>query len=381
MNQKPIIHFVLALTVGLLIAACGTIATPAPQNAITNGPATQAEQVTQAATTAATVATASGTLSATTPSTQAPTQAGAEATLSATMSATMSGTAAGTSASVPQSSQTTFVLADVGSTPTQSIKTFQPLADYLQAKLAPVGIKSVTIKVAPDFDTIAKWLKDGEVNMLFQTPYPAILLENAVGAKTILRRWRGAVAEYHTVIYARADSGVKTLDDLKGKVLAVQDKFSTSAYMLPLSYVLSKGYKITSLTDPSGSVPADTIGYAASNGDDNTIQWVVSGKVTAGASEQAVFDAIPDATRNQLVILGTTENLPRGVVMVNPGMDSVLLNALTNVLTSMDKSDEGVAVLKQTQNTTHIDELPGGPDAALAEARRLTKLLQDAVGS
>ncbi|HLY24841.1 MAG TPA: phosphate/phosphite/phosphonate ABC transporter substrate-binding protein [Aggregatilineales bacterium] len=384
MKLNSISHRIVALAVGLFLAGCGTVATPAPQNTFaTTIPATQE---TQAATVAATVAitlapTQAVTIAATEVSTTAPTQAPTLTVTQAGTEAVMAATAAGTTASVAQSSQTTFVLADVGSTPTQSIKTFQPLADYLQAKLAPVGIKTVTIKVAPDFDTIAKWLKDGEVDMLFQTPYPAILLENAVGAKTILRRWRGAVPQYHTVIYARADSGVKTLDDLKGKVLAVQDKFSTSAYMLPLSYILSKGDKIMSLSDPSASVPSDTIGYAASNSDDNTIQWVISGKVTAGVSEQATFDAIPDATRSQLVILGTTGDVPRGVVMVTPKMDPVLLDALKSVLTSMDKSDDGLAVLKKTQNTAHIDELPGGPDAALAEARRLTKLLQDAVGN
>jgi phosphonate transport system substrate-binding protein len=275
----------------------------------------------------------------------------------------------------------TFVIADVSNTPTISITTFQPLADYLAVKLAPFGVTNVTIKVAPDFDTIAKWLKDGTVDMLFQTPYPAILLENAVGAKTILRRWKNGDATYTTVIFAKADSGMKTYTDLQGKTLAIQDAFSTSAYMMPLAYLSENGMKLSHLDTPDSPVPAGTIGYVASNGDDNTLQWVISGKVASGAAEIRVFKGIPDATRKQLVILAQTETLPRGMVVIQPNMDPTLEAGLKATLIAMDQTPEGLAVLKKTQNTTHFDEFPGGVDAALAESRRLTKVLQAAVGS
>jgi phosphonate transport system substrate-binding protein len=318
--------------------------------------------------------------------TLAPTAAATDVTLNSTASATSNATTAAsistqaaTQSGTADALHTTFVIADVSATPTNSIALLQPLADYLQVKLAPAGITSVTIKVAPDFDTIAAWLKDGEVDMLFQTPYPAILLQNAVGAQPILRRWRDGDAEYYTVIFARADSGIKVLSDLKGKMLAVQDQFSTTAYMLPLSYILDSGIKIVQLTDPTATVPADAVGYTNSNGDDNTLQWVISGKVAAGATDFRSFDKIPAESRTQLVVLAQTEKVPRGLVVVRPGMDSAMLGTLKSVLLAMDSADDGKAVLAKIQKTTKFDELPGGPDAALSRVQALTKLLKEAV--
>jgi phosphonate transport system substrate-binding protein len=314
------------------------------------------------------------------PATPSPAASPVVATALPTLAVSEAPTDEATLAATTSAAGRTFVIADVGSTPTTSIKAFQPLADYLTVKLAPAGVTAVTIKVAPDFDTIAKWLKDGEVDLLFQTPYPAVLLENAVGAKTILRRWKNGDATYKTVIFAKADSGMKTIMDLKGKMLAVQDEFSTSAYMMPLAYIAEQGIKIATKATPDASVAADEIGYTNSHSDDNTLQWVVSGKTAAGAAEFRVYNSLPDDTRKQLIILGQTEELPRGVVMVQPNMDPQLQSLLSSVLVGMDQTDEGRAVLVKTQNTTHFDELPGGPDAALAETRRLTKVLQGAIG-
>jgi len=374
-----LIGIVLSTLVFLVGCTSTPTATPSPLPPTATTLATSAP--TLAATTLATLAsTAAATLDSTANATvNATTDATANATVNATLSATSSATQAllGTADAAKRA---TFVIADVSSTPTNSITLLQPLADYLQVKLAPAGITNVTIKVAPDFDTIAAWLKNGEVDMLFQTPYPAVLLQNAVGAQPILRRWRDGDADYYTVIFARADSGIKGLADLKGKTLAVQDEFSTTAYMLPLAHILDSGIRIARLDSLTATVPADVVGYTNSKSDDNTLQWVISGKVAAGATDFRSYERIPAESRGQLVVLAQTEKVPRGLVVVRPGMDTVLLDTLKTTLLAMDKSDDGKAVLGKLQRTTKFDELSAESNVAMARVSTLTKLLKEAVG-
>ncbi|MGB7442355.1 MAG: hypothetical protein WA919_14910 [Coleofasciculaceae cyanobacterium] len=71
------------------------------------------------------------------------------------------------------SSQESIVLADIASNPSKKIKQFQPLADYLAANLSESDARLGKVKIAPDLKTISQWLQSGEVDIYFDSPYPA----------------------------------------------------------------------------------------------------------------------------------------------------------------------------------------------------------------
>ncbi len=312
-------------------------------------------------------------------------QSAAQSTPAATETATQSATAKATSAPTQAATEagvateepikSVLTLGDVSDKPTATISVLQPIADYLAPRLAKYGVTSIAFKIAPDFKTLQKWLQTGEVDLIFQTPYPAVLLADSIHAKVILRRWKDGDAEYYTVVFGKADSGMKTLADLKGRMLAVQDDYSTSAYMLPLAYAIESGLTVTRKDTPNDSVAANEVGFTYSKSDDNTLQWVISGKVAAGATDFRHYEKIPADTRQQLVVLLETEKVPRGVAMVSPIFNSALTDAIKTILMDMDKTDEGKATLAKFQTTAKFDELPGGADEALARIRTLSKLL------
>src|SRR5258708_7381989 len=266
----------------VLLTGCGTPPTTVPTNATT-------------------VVTLAGVAVPTTSATKAPSAA-------ATVAGTNSGGA----------SKNTIVLGDFSNTPAKTVTNYQPVADYLGANLGKYGITNGTVKVAPDFDTLVKWLKSGEVDLVFDTPYTIVLLIDAAGAQPILRRWKGGDADWYTIVFARADSGMKSLADLRGKMLAVQDAYSTSGYFLPLAHLARSGIKTSAKESTDASIASDEVGYITSQDDDNTLQWVISGKVAAGATDFRPYAQIPEATRKQFVVLLQSDKVIRNVTLARP---------------------------------------------------------------
>jgi len=277
---------------------------------------------------------------------------------SATPTAAPPSTAAPTTAAAARN--TLIVLAEVSDEPSKRIERLQPLVDYVGKRLDKVGVTSAQIKIAPNLETMARWLKSGEVDIYFDSPYPAMLVNAQSEALPILRRWRRGEAEYYSVIFARNDSGVNTLNDLKGKTIGLQDASSTSGYLLPLSLLVKSGLKAIELKSADLGAPADQVGYIFTNDDDNTIQWVISKRVAAGAVDIRSYSKISTDGRSKMIVLGESEKVPRQVVMVRPNMNKATQETIYSLFTEMEKSSEGQIALKAFDDTTRFDALPAG---------------------
>jgi phosphonate transport system substrate-binding protein len=255
-----------------------------------------------------------------------------------------------------------IVVGDISDEPIDTITNFQPFADYIATHLEAFGIGRGEVKVAPNMETMAQWLKTGQVDIYIDSPYPSLIVSNSSGAKPILRRWKDGIAQYHTVIFARSDRDLQSLDDLQGQVIAFEEKFSTSAYLLPLGHLRKAGYQAIEIDQVDTVIPADTIGYIFTGDDENTIQWVISGQVAAGATDINSFEELPETTRNQLTILAKTETVPRQMVLMTPQMEPQRQETIAEILINMDENPEGKSILETFDETTQFDRLPNQQD-------------------
>ena len=195
------------------------------------------------------------------------------------------------------------------------------------------------------------------------------------GAQPILRRWKGGVSEYRTLFFALSSGGLQTLADLPGQMIAFEEPHYTSVYVLPLAYLIEQGLNPVEKSKSSLPVSEDEAGYVFAGEDQNIVQWVLSGKVAAGVLDNESFDKLPEDTRSALNILGETEIVARNVVVVPPGMDPLLIQAIKGLLLALDETEEGRAVLEKFK-TSQFDEFPGGEESALTRMRELYRLVE-----
>lgn len=270
----------------------------------------------------------------------------------------------------------TLVVGDISDEPAETIKGTQPLADYLAAHLTDYGITQGEVKIAPDLDTMIQWMKDGEVDLYFDSPYPALVISQESGATPILRRLKYGVDEYHSVFISKADSEYNELADLTGEMVAFEEAFSTSSYMLPLAYLIEHDMNPVQKNSPETAVSPDEVGYVFSTADNTTIQWIISGIVPVGVIDNVTFGRLPEETQAELKILAETENVPRQLVLIGTDISAELTKAITTELLTMDENEEGQKAL-EIFLTTEFNEFPEGAEKALERMGELYTLVKN----
>ncbi|MCA9873591.1 MAG: phosphate/phosphite/phosphonate ABC transporter substrate-binding protein [Anaerolineales bacterium] len=268
-----------------------------------------------------------------------------------------------------------LVLGDISDEAAETIKGTQPTADYLAARLSEFGINRGEVKIAPDLDTMIRWMGSGEVDLYFDSPYPALVISQETGAMPILRRLKYGVPQYHSVFFSRASSDFGSVQDLTGQTIAFEEPFSTSGYMLPLAYLLEQGVHPVEKESLETAVSSGEVGYVFSTADNTTVQWVISGLAPAGVTDNVTFSRLPAETQAELAVFAETEDVPRQLVLVRAGLDEALVAKIKSELLAMDENEAGQAAL-ETFLTTEFTEFPEGPEKALARMQQIYQMVQ-----
>ena len=130
-----------------------------------------------------------------------------------------------------------------------------------------------------DYNGLIQGLLGGTLDLawLGASTYAAIYLENpdAVEPVVVKTNTDGSYG-YYSIGFARADSGINSLDDMKGKVFAFGDPNSTSGYLIPSIEIPQSGYSMK---------PGDYFGdIRFVGGHEQTIVAVANGDVHAGVT-------------------------------------------------------------------------------------------------
>jgi len=162
--------------------------------------------------------------------------------------------------------------------PTQLQRKVQPLVEFLsQALDADVRYIPVT-----DYGAAVQALAGGHVDFAWLGGFTFVQARNMTDVEPLVMR--GIDRNFQSVFIAGADSGIRKLEDLRGKSFAFGAKSSTSGHLMPRHF----------LQVELGLVPeTDFAGPPLYSGaHDATAKMVESGKVAAGVLNKEVWERL-----------------------------------------------------------------------------------------
>lgn len=265
----------------------------------------------------------------------------------------------------------------ISTEPTAEIKKFLPFARYLAKELQPEGIDQGKVIVANNISQMANFFRERKVDLYLDSPFPTLAVSRLSGSKFLLRRWKKGVAEYHSLIFAKNDGVISRLEDLRGKIVAFEEPFSSSGYFFPKVALMQEGFKLVPKRNVSDPVGPDEVGYVFSNDDENTMVWVMRGKVVAGAMDDQNYLREARGNINSLKVIYKGLPLPRHIVSYRADLSAKLVARIKETLTQMDQSEGGKKALQDFERTTKFDDIP---ESSMAPLLKATKFMDVELG-
>ena len=250
-----------------------------------------------------------------------------------------------------------LVLGRISDDPKTHYEQLKPLLDYVVPRLADVGIREGRILMAKDTQQMASYLRRGRVDWVTETTGTAMLLRQRAGAHPLLLTERDGVSHYHSLFFARRDSGLGSMADLRGHSIAFQRPNSTSAYFVPAAELLRRGLSLEILLSPEDRIDSGAVGYLFAWSELNISTWVHKGLADVGVMSNLDWQnpaRMPPSFRDDLKVIGETVDYPRAVEMVRSDLDPRVEARLREVLIDAAGDPDAGDALLRFFNTTRF---------------------------
>ena len=230
-------------------------------------------------------------------------------------------------------------------------------------ELAGVPIR---VTVASDYAAVIEALRNRTADLAFLHPAGYVIANRETKAMIIAKnQWHGKTT-FTSRIWVRKDSGIKTLEELRGKTMAFVDPASSSGYIYPMVMLIQRG--LVKNKDPKTFFRE----VMFSGAHDASVRALANGHVDAIASFDMVREQyLKDPDRDKLTWIAETEPIPEAGIAGRDGLDPAVVARIRAALLKM----QGPAYADVLKRMYDIDGFEAAEDKEYDPVRHAVDLL------
>lgn len=215
------------------------------------------------------------------------------------------------------------------------LESWKPILDEV-SKRSGINIELI---VAKDHHALIEIMKDGRIDMGYFSPVFYVKARKELNCIPIVLEKRLDSSYYQGGFIVRKDSNINSLDDLKGKRLALTaEGDSTSGYYLPIAMLNREG--ISYQKDLNVVFTGKHI---------NVLKSVTYGLVDAGAIKLFILEEPANKKYiSQVNIIAKSSSIPTSSVAVRKDMDSEIIARLEKAFLSLNNDERGLKAMKNS---------------------------------
>ncbi|PTJ63960.1 phosphate/phosphite/phosphonate ABC transporter substrate-binding protein [Mammaliicoccus sciuri] len=234
--------------------------------------------------------------------------------------------------------------------PSQNADTLEAKAKPLEKLLSKELDIPVKVSVSTNYNTIVEAMKSKKVDVGFLPPTAYTLAHDQKAADVLLQAQRYGVNKdgsnndklvksYKSQFVVKKDSGIKSLKDMKGKKIALQDVTSTAGYTYPVAELLKEGIN-----------PINDMKITNVKGHDQAIIALLNGDVDVAVTFQDARNIVKKDQPNvfkDTEIVELTEDIPNDTISVRSDMDDKFSDKLKKAFKDIAKTKEGHKIVSE----------------------------------
>ncbi|MGQ3379191.1 phosphate/phosphite/phosphonate ABC transporter substrate-binding protein [Priestia endophytica] len=234
--------------------------------------------------------------------------------------------------------------------PSQNADTLEAKAKPLEKLLSDELDRPVKVSVSTDYNTIVEAMASKKVDVGFLPPTAYVLAKDQGAADVILQAQRYGVNDkdgsptdelvdsYKSMFIVKKDSGIDSLEDLKGKKIGYQNVTSSAGYVWPAASLMDVGL------DPLKDVQPVTL-----KGHDQAVISLLNGDIDAAVTFQDARTIVQkdyEDVFDQTKVIHYTELIPNDTVAVQSDMDEDLRKDIQEAFINIGKDEEGKKIIR-----------------------------------
>jgi len=227
------------------------------------------------------------------------------------------------------------------------------------------------VAVPTSYAAVIEAMGTKEADIAWLATYAYILAHDKYGAEVRLSTVRNGLDKYRGQFVTRADSKIKSIDDIEGKVIAFTDAASTSGFIYPSAVLQSRGIKPKEYFFAGGH-PQAILAVYSGRADVACTYWSPPDQNDVPQDARLkLIETYPDVLK-KIAIIGYTDWIPNDTVTIRKDFPQAIQDRIVAALIEYVATPEGKQVMKDLYD---IDGLNKATDEDYNIVRQTLKTL------
>jgi len=238
----------------------------------------------------------------------------------------------------------------IGLIPEQNVfrqmERYKPLGEYIYKK---TGIK-IKFTLLSRYGNIIDRFHEKNLDGAFWGSFTGAMAIEKLGIIPVARPVNlDGTSSYHGYILVRKDSNIRSVSDMRGKVIAFVERATTAGYVFPRAYFREHGVK---------NIDKFFREYYFTGSHDAAIYAVLNGEADIACAKNTIYELVSSRDpriKKELLIIARSPDVPSNGLGLKKDISKIVREKIKTTLLEMHNDPEGQKVLKKFRALRFIE--------------------------